>query len=72
MRWRARFVPTLLIAVVLAVLHFAGGMIALIFTFAPFLGPVIAALIEQTVVAYATLVVVGEYLTLRGAPDING
>ena len=35
------------------------------FAFAPLLGPVIAAIISQIVVAYAVLVVVGEYLVLR-------
>jgi hypothetical protein len=63
----ARFVPTLIVAIVIAVLIILGNVIALFFRFTPFIGPVIAAVITQLAVAYGTLVVVGEYLNLQGA-----
>ncbi|MGA2392112.1 MAG: hypothetical protein ABSH03_02025 [Candidatus Lustribacter sp.] len=62
---RARFGTTLIVGIVLAVLQLLGRLIAHIFAFAPLLGPIIAAIIGQVVVAYAVLVVVGEYLVLR-------
>jgi MFS family permease len=62
---RARFGTTLIIGIVLAVLQLVGRLIAHIFSFAPLLGPIIGAIIAQVVVAYAVLVIVGEYLVLR-------
>jgi hypothetical protein len=62
---RARFGTTLIIGILLALLLSFGRLIAHVFLFAPLLGPIIAAIISQIVVAYAVLVVVGEYLVLR-------
>lgn len=62
---RARFGTTLIIGILLALLQFIGKLIAHIFSFAPLLGPIVAAIISQIVVAYAVLVIVGEYLVLR-------
>lgn len=62
---RARFATTLIVGIVLGVLQLFGHLIAGIFSFALLLGPIIAAIIAQIVVAYAVLVVVGEYLVLR-------
>jgi hypothetical protein len=67
---RARFGTTLIIGILLAVLQLVGRLIAHIFSFAPLLGPIIAAIISQVVVAYAVLVIVGEYLVLR--PGVTG
>jgi hypothetical protein len=64
---RARFGTTLIIGIVLGVLQLIGKLIAHIFSFAPLLGPIVAAIISQVVVAYAVLVIVGEYLVLRPA-----
>jgi hypothetical protein len=66
---RARFATTLIIGIVLGVLQLIGRLIAHIFSFAPLLGPIVAAIISQVVVAYAVLVIVGEYLVLRPAVD---
>jgi len=66
---KTRFVPTLIIAVLLMVIRMVGVFVASAFGWAPFIGPVLAAVITQVVIAYATLVVVGEYLNLRGAPQ---
>ncbi len=60
-----RFVPTLIIAVLIAVISFVVGLITLPLHFIPLLGPIVAAVITQIVVAYAVLVIVGEYLALR-------
>jgi hypothetical protein len=62
---RARFGTTLIIGILLALLQLIGKLIAHFFSFAPLLGPIVAAIIAQVVVAYAVLVVVGEYLVLR-------
>lgn len=64
---RARFGPTLMIAVLLVAIRVAGGWFAAIFSFAPLIGPLFAAVAGQMIVVYATLVVVGEYLNLRAA-----
>ena len=65
---RAKFGTTLIIGIVLGVIAALAGVVALAFAFAPLLGPVIAAVISQIVVAFSSLVVVGEYFNLRGAP----
>lgn len=66
---KARFFPTLIIAVLLMIIRLIGVFVASAFGWAPFIGPVVAAVINQIVIAYATLVVVGEYLNLRGVPQ---
>jgi hypothetical protein len=66
----ARFVPTLIIAIVIAVLSLVGGIVGAAFSFTPLVGPIVGAVITQAVVAYATLVIVGEYLNLRAANQI--
>lgn len=63
----ARFVPTLIVAVLIFVIALIGGIVAAAFHFVPFLGPIVGSVITQIVVAYAMLVIVGEYLTLRAA-----
>jgi hypothetical protein len=72
---RARFGTTLVIGILLLLLQVVGKLIAHLFAFAPLLGPIVAAIVSQMVVAYAMLVIVGEYLVLRplaapaGAPS---
>lgn len=62
---RARFGTTLIIGILVGLLQVLGKLIAHLFSFAPLLGPIVAAIISQVVVAYAVLVIVGEYLVLR-------
>jgi hypothetical protein len=62
---KSRFGTTLIIGVLLGLLQLIGKLIAHLFSFAPLLGPIVAAIISQIVVAYAVLVIVGEYLVLR-------
>ena len=61
----SRFFPTLLIAVLLGVVYVLVGVFASLIAFAPFVGPLTSAIIIQCVTAFATLVIVGEYLELR-------
>ena len=60
-----RVAPTLIIMVMLAVIFIVGAIIGIPLHFVPFLGPIVAAILVQIVLAYATLVIVGEYLALR-------
>lgn len=66
----ARFVPTLILGIIIFVIGLVGAIIAGVLHFIPFLGPIVGAVIQQIVVAFATLVVVGEYLNLRAIGTI--
>ncbi|MEA2785933.1 MAG: hypothetical protein QOF71_2037 [Candidatus Eremiobacteraeota bacterium] len=65
-----RFVPTLIIAILIAVISFVLGLLTLPLHFIPFLGPIVSAVITQIVIAFAMLVIVGEYLSLRNQGTI--
>jgi hypothetical protein len=65
-----RFLPTLLIIVGIFVIGLVAGIVAIPLHFIPFLGPVVSAVLVQGVVSYFNLVVVGEYLNARSAPDV--
>jgi hypothetical protein len=60
-----RPVPTLLTVVGVLVIAFAMGAVASLLAAAPLIGPLVAALVVQTVIAYVALVIVGEYRALR-------
>ncbi len=62
-----RFVPTLIIAILIFVISFVLGLLTLPLHFIPFLGPIISSVITQVVIAFAMLVIVGEYLNLRAS-----
>jgi hypothetical protein len=64
---RAKFGTTLIIGIVLFLLSLVGNIIGHLFSYAPLLGPIVSAIVTQIIVAYATLVIVGEYLVLRPA-----
>ncbi|HZO93532.1 MAG TPA: hypothetical protein VFB22_07160 [Candidatus Baltobacteraceae bacterium] len=66
----ARFVPTLVLGILIFVMSIIAGIIGAALHFIPFLGPIVGQILMQIVVAYATLVVVGEYLNLRGSGAI--
>lgn len=61
-----RFGPTILTVLLIAVISIISGIIAGALSFAPFIGPVVSAVIQQIVIAYVTLVIVGEYIAFRG------
>ncbi len=63
---RARFVPTLVVSALICLVFVLVGIFAGLLHFAPLIGPIVAACITQAFVAFVTLVVVGEYLNLRG------
>jgi hypothetical protein len=65
-----RLVSTIIIVVMLLVMWLVAGLLTLPFAIIPFLGPVVLAIATQAVTAYATLVIVGEYLSARRAPEI--
>jgi hypothetical protein len=60
-----RVAPTLIVTVMIAVIVVIGRLIGMALGFIPLVGPVIGAIVIQLVLAYVTLVVVGEYLALR-------
>jgi hypothetical protein len=61
----ARFVPTAIIAALIFVIGLCAAFIGGALHFVPFLGPIVSAVLSQIVVAYAMLVIVGEYLNLE-------
>jgi hypothetical protein len=58
--------PTLVMLAAMAAIVAAMGLVAGLLAAAPLIGPLVSAVVVQGVVAYVTLVVVGEYLLLRG------
>jgi hypothetical protein len=64
-----RLLSTIIIIVMLAVFALAVTLLVFPLAFIPFLGPVVVAVVSQAVTAYATLVIVGEYLFARNAPE---
>lgn len=66
--WRSLGV-TFLLVVLIAVLAVAGGLLGNLLSHVPFLGELLGWVVMEIVVAYATLVVVGEYLQLLSPPD---
>jgi len=65
-----RVLSTIIIIVMLFVIGLVLGLLLLPLAFIPFLGPIVTAIVSQSVTAYATLVIVGEYLSARRSPDI--
>ncbi len=66
---RRRALSTIIIIVMLFVIGLVVGLLALPLHFVPFIGPIVVAIVTQAVTAYATLVIVGEYLSARRAAD---
>lgn len=64
--WRSMGV-TLLLVVLIVALAVAGGLLGNLLERVPFLGQLLGWVVMEAVVAYATLVVVGEYLELSSA-----
>jgi hypothetical protein len=62
-----RFVPTMIVAVLIIVIGVVAGIVGAALHFAPFIGPIVSAVLSQAVNAYFVLVIVGEYLNLRGS-----
>jgi hypothetical protein len=63
----ANFGATALVVVLLLVAAFVGAAIGGIFRNVPLLGPIVQYVIQYVILAYTTLVVVGEYIKVRAA-----
>jgi hypothetical protein len=66
----ARIGPTLIVAAIIFVIGLCGAIVAGLLRFVPYLGPIIGAIISQVILAYAMLVIVGEYLNLRASGSV--
>jgi hypothetical protein len=65
-----RFIPTIVIIISLFVVAIVVGVATIPLRFIPFIGPIVAAIVLQGVVSLFNLVIVGEYLNARNAPDV--
>ncbi|PZR57109.1 MAG: hypothetical protein DLM50_06570 [Candidatus Meridianibacter frigidus] len=63
---KTSWLTTLIVVVLLGVVAFLATLLAAAFHFVPFIGPIIAAAISGVIVAFFSLVLVGEYNDLRG------
>jgi hypothetical protein len=66
------FLMTLLVIVLLGVAFFVAGWLGNVLGHLPIVGRIVAYVIDQAVAAYATLVIVGEYIKLRPAVQTVG
>lgn len=69
---KRRFVPTLILVVLIFAVYFAASLLTLPLHFIPFLGTLVAVVLQQAVQAYVVLCIVGEYLNLRSSADLAG
>jgi uncharacterized membrane protein len=65
------FVMTLAIVILLCIAFFIAGWIGGILHHIVFVGPIVSYIINQAVAAFATLVIVGEYIKLRAAQPVG-
>lgn len=65
------FVMTLAIVILLCIAFLVAGWIGKILHHILFVGPIVSYLINQAVAAFATLVIVGEYIKLRAAEPVG-
>jgi hypothetical protein len=66
------FLPTLVVVVLIGVAALIAGAVGAIFGHIPLLGQIVQYVIAQSVAAYGTLVIVGEYLKLRASVEPVG
>jgi hypothetical protein len=59
------FLMTLAVVILLAIAFMIAGWIGIVLGHIPFLGHIVAYVIDQIAAAFATLVIVGEYIKLR-------
>jgi hypothetical protein len=65
------FLMTLAVVVLLAIAFIIAAWIGAVLHHIPFLGPIVSYVINQVVAAYATLVIVGEYMKLRSPVGVG-
>ncbi|MDQ6826455.1 MAG: hypothetical protein M3Z14_04545 [Candidatus Eremiobacteraeota bacterium] len=68
---RHSLITTLIVVLLIGLIAVVTGLFSASLSFMPFLGPVVAGIIEQIVVAFVTLVIVGEYLRLRAPGSVT-
>lgn len=59
------FIPTLIIILLIVCIGIVGGIAGAAVSFVPYLGKIVAMVIQEAILAYGTLVIVGEYLKVR-------
>ncbi len=64
------FLPTLIIILLIFCIGFVGAIIGTAISFVPYLGKIVATIIQEGILAYGTLVIVGEYLKIRTAVGV--
>ncbi len=62
----ARFGTTVIIVLLIFVISIIAGVIGAALHAIPFIGPIVGQVLQMIVVAFSTLVIVGEYLKLKG------
>ncbi len=62
---RQSLLTTFIVVLLIGVISVVAGLLGASLSFMPFIGPIAAEVLQQVVVAFVTLVVVGEYLRLR-------
>jgi hypothetical protein len=68
---KERFVPTLVLVLLIVALSLVGFAVGRVAAFAtPVFGGLVAAVIQQAAVVYGMLVIVGEYLKLKGGVQV--
>lgn len=60
------FLTTLIIVLIIACIGIIGGIVGGLISFVPFLGRIVAMIIQDVILAYGMLVICGEYLKVRG------
>jgi hypothetical protein len=64
------FLPTVIIILLIFCIGFVGAIVGGLISFVPFLGKIVATIIQESIVAYGTLVICGEYLKVRATVGV--
>ncbi|HLI97124.1 MAG TPA: hypothetical protein VKT72_13730 [Candidatus Baltobacteraceae bacterium] len=64
------FIPTLIIVLLIFCIGFVGAIVGTAISFVPYLGKIVAMIIQESIIAYGTLVICGEYLKVRTAVGV--
>lgn len=67
---RHSLLTTLIVVLLLGVITVVAGLLTASLGFMPLIGPIAASILQQIVVAFVTLVIVGEYLRLRAPQTV--
>ncbi len=67
---RHSLVTTLIVVLLIGVIAVVAGLLGASLQFMPFIGPIAAQIVQEVVLAFVTLVIVGEYLRLRSPQTV--